>query len=95
MMGVNRLLPQVTLPEQSNEGILTGAVNTALLLVSPNLSVPPESANRSVWPLAGRSSEHVSSDSCSVLEDVSNAFFESRAACNPETSAIVLAPVEA
>ena len=47
-MGVKRLLPQVTLPEQSNEGILTGAEKTALLLVSPSLSVPPESANRSV-----------------------------------------------
>ena len=47
-MGVKKLLPHVTLPEQSNEGILTGAVNTALLLVSPSLSVPPESARRSV-----------------------------------------------
>ena len=81
------------LPEQSNEGALTGAENTALLLVSPSLSVPPESANRSVWPLAGLNSEHVNSDSCSVDDDVSNPFFESSAACSPVTSAIVLAPV--
>ena len=47
-MGVNRLLPQVTLPEQSTEGMLRGHENTALLLVIPSLSVPPESANRSV-----------------------------------------------
>ena len=45
---ISALLPQITLPEQSSEGVLRAHENTALLLVSPNLSMPPESARRSV-----------------------------------------------
>ena len=91
-MGVNRLLPQVTLPEQSTEGMLRGHENTALLLVIPSLSVPAESARRSVWPVAGRSSEQVSSDSCSELEEVSVACFPASAAVSPVTSAMPTGP---
>ena len=46
--GVRRLLPQVTLPEHSSEGALTGAENVALLLASPSRSMPAASARRSV-----------------------------------------------
>ena len=40
--------PIMAEPATSIEGALTGAENTALLLVSPSLSVPPESARRRV-----------------------------------------------
>ena len=40
--------PIIADPPTSMEGALTGHENTALLLVSPNLSVPPWSARRSV-----------------------------------------------
>ena len=63
---IKALLPQTRLPVLSTDGALTAQLNVALLLVSPSLSTPPESARRSVWPLAGRNSEHVSSLNCSV-----------------------------
>ena len=60
---IKALLLQTMLPDTSKDGALTAQLNTALLLVSPSLSTPLESARRRVWLAAGRSSEQVSSDS--------------------------------
>ena len=83
--------PIIADPPTSMEGALTGHVNTAVL-DKPSLSTPPESARRSVWPVAGRSSEHVNSDRCNVDEDVSEACFPASASVNPVTLDISICP---
>ena len=55
----NALLLQITLPDTSRDGALTGHENTALPLESPSLSTFPESARLNV-PVAGFTREHVS-----------------------------------
>ena len=85
--------PTVTEPLTSRDGALTAQENTALLAEIPSRSTPPESARLRVV-VAGFTREQVSSLSCSVDDDVSNPFFESRAACSPVTSAITLGPLD-
>ncbi len=71
--------PIMAEPATSIDGALTGAVNTALPAEMPSRSTPFESARLNV-PDAGFTRAHVSSDSCSADEDVSNPLFESKAA---------------
>ena len=72
------------------DGADISAVNVAEVLVSPSLSTPLKSARRSVWFVAGLSSEHVSSDSCSALDALSRLFLAFRAVCSPVTSAMAI-----
>ena len=71
--------PQVMLPLLSTDGAVTWQLNVALLLValllvSPSRSTLFESANHSVGP-DGFSSDQVSSDSCSVDDELSRLVF--------------------
>ena len=84
------LEPMIAEPPISIDGADTAAVNVAEVLVSPSLSTPLKSARRRVWFVAGFSSEHVSSDSCSGLDALSRLFLAFNAACSPETSAIAI-----
>ena len=92
-MGVKRLLPQVTLPEQSREGALTGHEKTAVL-ASPNLSVPSASARLKV-PDAGFTRAHVSWFRLTEDELVSVACFPASSLDRLVMSAIAIGPVDA
>ena len=83
------LEPMIAEPPISIDGADTAAVNVAEVLVSPNRSTPLKSAKRSVWFVAGFSSEHVSSDSCNGVDEDKTFCFPANAADNPVTSAML------
>ena len=89
---MSALEPHTMLPEQSKEGVITWRKNSAEVSESPSCSTPAALARRSCWPAAGSSSEQVSSDSCSELEEVSVACFCASAAVSPVTSAMATGP---
>ena len=71
---IKALLLHTMLPLMSKDGALTGHVNTAVL-DKPSRSTPPESARRSVWPVAGFTRAQVNSLSCSTDVEPNNACF--------------------
>ena len=84
------LEPIIAEPPIWIDGAVISAVNVAVVLVSPNRSTPLKSAKRSVWFVAGFSSEHVSSDSCNGVDEDNTFCFPANAADSPATSALAI-----